>query len=302
MLERVCVTGSTGFLGRRVVAALVEAGHAVVGSDRVKPGAGCTTARRLEAFVHADLTDLEGARVALKGCDALVHLAAAPNPLRESEEEIVRNNLICTWNVLASAEMHGIERIVVASSINAIGATFSPSLEPRPWFPIDESQPSLCADGYAQSKWLGEQMAEAFSRRRPDAWIASLRFPQLWTRARQAEHRAAAPHVDPLCGAKGFWSWADIDEVARAFVLALEPGRLGHEAVFLSAPDTTSDLPTRELLRRVHPEAELRAPFPGHASAVSTEKARRLLGWIPRATWRRPPEASRCGDGTGDAG
>lgn len=288
MLQRVCVTGSAGRLGRRVTAALVEAGHAVVGCDRVEAEGGADErVRGPEVFVHADLTDAEAARTVLKGCDALVHLAAAPNPFLVSEEEIFRNNLLSTWNVLAAAETHGIDRVVVASSINAIGATFSPSLAPRPWFPIDEEQESLCADGYAQSKWLGEQMAEAFCRRRPGPWIASLRFPQIWTRERQAEHRAGAPHLDPLRGAKGFWSWVDADEAARVFVLALAPRRRGHDVFFVSAADTTSDLPTRELLARVHPEAELRGPLEGHATALSIEKARHVLGWTPRASWRR---------------
>ena len=41
-----------------------------------------------------------------------------------------------------------------------------------------------------------------------------------------------------------------------------------------------------ELIKKVYPEAEFRSPMPGHTTAISVEKAKRILGWKPESTWR----------------
>ena len=81
-MSTVAVTGSSGKLGRHVVAHLAEHGHRVIALDRVP-----APASRAAAFVRVDLTDFGQVTEALThvddvhdGIDAVVHLAAIPAP------------------------------------------------------------------------------------------------------------------------------------------------------------------------------------------------------------------------------
>ncbi len=75
--------------------------------------------------------------------------------------------MMANWNVLEAAEVHGIGRICMASSVNAVGAGWGSKLYTPEYYPVDEKHPTRAEDAYSQSKWLGEEMGEAFVRRRP---------------------------------------------------------------------------------------------------------------------------------------
>jgi UDP-glucose 4-epimerase len=153
---------------------------------------------------------------------------------------------------------------------------------------MDEDHPTFAEDSYSLSKWLGEEMAEAFVRRRPGAvQIASMRFHGLMDSERQSALNAAPERPDAYGNnAKHFWGWTDITEAARACVLAIEADFGGHEAFFINGEDTSADEPTEELIKKVYPSAEIRSPMPGNATAISVDKAKRLLGWKPEVSWR----------------
>jgi nucleoside-diphosphate-sugar epimerase len=73
---RILVTGATGFIGRRLVERLTQAGHAVVAVVRPSSTALPSGAASLTT-VRAELSDAPALRKACDGCDAVVHLAAA---------------------------------------------------------------------------------------------------------------------------------------------------------------------------------------------------------------------------------
>ena len=82
------------------------------------------------------------------------------------------------------------------------------------------------------------------------------------------------------------WAYADPDDVAEAHVLALQAELTGHEAFMLAQPITRFKEPTTELIElNFGPGMELRGELKGNASVISAEKARRTLGWRPRAGW-----------------
>ena len=83
------------------------------------------------------MTDFGQMVSAMKGCDAVIHMAAIPNPIMAPEHEVFSLNMTANWNVLEAAEVLGIEKIVLASSVNAVGAVFSKDITPRPYFPMD---------------------------------------------------------------------------------------------------------------------------------------------------------------------
>ena len=287
-MTTVFVTGSSGRAGKHIVDDLLEHGYDVVGVD-VNTSASTVAVRSAGfTFKTIDVTDYGQVISAMKGCQAVIHMAAIPNPVMAPEHVVFRVNMTSNWNVLEAAEVLHIEKIVLASSINAVGAVFSRGITPRPYFPMDEHHPTFAEDSYSLSKWLGEEMAEAFVRRRPGkVQIASMRFHGLMDRERQAALNAA-PERSGAHGnnAKHFWGWTDMVEAARACVLAIEVDFGGHEAFFINGEDTSADEPTEELIKMVYPDAEIRSPMPGNTTAISVDKAKRLLGWEPKVTWR----------------
>jgi UDP-glucose 4-epimerase len=287
-MTTVFVTGATGRAGQYIVKDLLANGYDVVGVDK-----NSASDPRIErtpgyTFKFVEVTDYGQVLSAMKGCDAVIHMAAITNPVIAPEHEVFRVNMTSNWNVLEAAEVLGIEKIVMASSVNAVGAVFSKGITPRPYFPMDEEHPTFAEDAYSLSKWLGEEMAEAFARRRPGkVQIANMRFHGLMDRERQAALNAAPERRGAYDNnAKHFWGWSDLTESARACVLAIEADFGGHEAFFINNEDTSADESTEALIGQVYPEAEIRSPMPGNATAISVEKAKRLLGWEPKATWR----------------
>jgi UDP-glucose 4-epimerase len=287
-MTTVFVTGATGRAGEYIVKDLLENGYSVVGVDQNAPVGTNAQWTQGYTFKTIDVTDFGQVLSTMKNCDAVIHMAAIPNPIMAPEHEVFRVNMTSNWNVLEAAEVLGIEKIVLASSVNAVGAFFSKGITPRPYFPIDEEHPTFCEDAYSVGKWISEELADAFVRRRPGkVQIASMRFHGLMDREHQAALNAADERGGVYGGnAKHFWGWSDIAESARACTLAIEANFGGHEAFFINSEDTSADEPTEELIKKVYPKADIRSPMPGNTSAISVEKAKRVLSWEPKATWR----------------
>ncbi len=291
-MGRVFLTGGSGKAGRFVSEHLLSRGYEVCNGDIASPKfkVGPYSDDGRYTFVRLDTTSFDDVFKTMDGCDYIVHLAAIPSPISVAEHELFRINMLSNWNVLEAAERHGIRKVVMASSINAVGAVFSKNITPRPYFPIDEEQGTFCEDAYSQSKWLGEEMAYAFCRRR-SMQIASMRFHALWTRREQASRRkaiASGSGGDPNgISAKHFWGWTDIEEAAEACRLALEAEWDGHESFFINGNDTCEAVPTIELVKKSYPDSEIRKELPGVSTAISNDKAKLILGWRPTATWRK---------------
>lgn len=281
---RVLVTGGSGGLGRWVVGELSAHGFEVVSADRCPPEA---TAAHAE-HVTLDLTDVGGVTRALAGCTALVHLAAIPAPGGVPDEVVFGNNAVTTFSVLQAAAQLEVARVVVASSTAALGAAFAPyPFGPR-YVPIDEAHPLSPHDPYALSKEVGERTCAAFSRRTGMS-VFALRF-HLIAQPGEAARRAAAFDPASEAAARELGGYVDVRDAARACRLSLErQGRaphLGFEVFNVTAADTLSRLPTLELVRQHFPEVEVRGALAGCSSAWSNDKARRLLGYAPRYSWR----------------
>ena len=155
---------------------------------------------------------------------------------------------------------------------------------PPQYLPVDEEHPTRAEDSYSVSKWVGEQIADGFARRRP-VQIASFRFHGLWdTRSDSARRRPA--QTDPAPGAKQLWGYTDLTDAARACRMALEADWQGHEVFFITAADTSLALLTRKAIAATLPGVPLRAELPGFASAFDCSRAERLFGWRAERSWR----------------
>ncbi len=119
--ERVFLTGGTGFLGGRTAQALAAAGCEVVMLAR-RPD----TVVDLPAgtrVVPGDLLDGESLRRGMKGCDAVVHLAALVKRWARKASLFDQVNVGGLASVLQSAREEGISRVVYSSSFIALGPT-----------------------------------------------------------------------------------------------------------------------------------------------------------------------------------
>src|SRR6266568_2701913 len=108
-MTRVVVTGGSGKAGRAVVRDLLEHGYDVRSVDLAR-----SSAFETEQLV-ADVTDFGETVEALRGAEAVVHLAAIPAPGLRPDELTFRTNITSTYNVFSTAIKLGLERVVWAS-------------------------------------------------------------------------------------------------------------------------------------------------------------------------------------------
>nr|ODN93358.1 hypothetical protein L203_00629 [Cryptococcus depauperatus CBS 7841]ODO02378.1 hypothetical protein L204_01111 [Cryptococcus depauperatus CBS 7855] len=289
---RICVTGAAGLVGSQLCQYLLSVGHSVVALDIV-PTDSPKLAIRPEStkrykYIVGSAEDYEIYRDACRGCDGIVHLAAVyTRPERPVPAWRVHNaNVAMSYNTLSIAVELGINRVAMASSVNAIGMLYSQ----RPkydYLPLDESHPCRPEDAYSVAKYFCELQSESFVRRFPSLRIATLRF------------HAVVPmsHVSPsslnaLGGAwKDLWGWVSNLAVARSCLLSLtaptETFPEGtHEAFFIVAPTICQQKKTQELLEGMYPEwksdemkIHLRRPFTSNEGLFDCSKAERMLGW-----------------------
>jgi len=171
---KILLTGGTGSVGREAVSRLVRTGHAVrvIGRSRDVTIDGAQ-------YASCDVTAFNELRKQVDGMDAIVHLAAIPNPFGGPTQEIFHVNCQGTYNVYAAAAEAGIKRVVCASSINALGFTFGIRGFTVRYFPIDEDHPSHTTDPYSFSKQVMEQTAAYFWRREGISGVC-LRLPAVY--------------------------------------------------------------------------------------------------------------------------
>ena len=231
---RIAVTGGSGELGRVLVASLLEQGHAVVSIDRSLPSAPPRRPDQSAQYLVADIRDFGEFIASIRGCDALIHLAAHRSPMNNPDPVVYNDNTAGSYNALNAAATLGIQRVCLASSINAIGGAFSRA--PRyDYFPLDEQHPTYAEDPYSLSKWVLEQQADAFARRYTGMSIASLRFHGLLQNYRHAAELAERQQQGVI---RHLWGYTALAEACRACTLSLTADFVGHEVFYIVAPYT----------------------------------------------------------------
>jgi dihydroflavonol-4-reductase len=154
---RLLITGATGFLGAEVVRQALAEGHTVRVLRR-----RTSSLARLEglAVEHAlgDVTDAPNVRAALEGVEACIHCAGDTSYYVRDAARMRAVNVDGVRHVVAGARDAGVRRLVVTSSVAAVGFD-------RGGQPVDETcgwnWPS--AMPYMETKWEGEKLALAAS-------------------------------------------------------------------------------------------------------------------------------------------
>ena len=272
---KLVVTGASGKAGRGVVTGLLEAGHDVLGVDVVPPRDTVT------ASLLADLTELGQTIECLAGADAVVHLAAIPAGGIHTPEATFRTNMHSTYNVFEASRLLGLSRVVWASSETILGLPFD--REQPAYAPIDEDHPAYPESSYALSKLLSEELARQLNRWTGTPFVA-LRFSNIMEPGDYA--RFSSFWDDAHLRRWNLWGYVDVRDVAQSCLRALETDLRGAEHFIVAAADTVMNRPSRELMAEVYPSVTYRPTAGEYDSLLSSEKARRLLGYVPAHSWR----------------
>ncbi len=294
-MSRIFVTGGSGRLGRSVVAGLARVGHEVVSVDRAAIPEG-----DFPQSVVQESGDLlaagEAERLIRKTRpDAVIHLAAIAVPFSAPEDVIFSTNTRLAYNVISAATAAGVPKIVTASSPTVLGYG-SPAGWLPPSFPLDEQTPPKPWNAYALSKLVAEQTVQMFAAAQGDRIrYAAFRpcyviSPEEWHGApTQQGHTVRERLADPALSAPALFNYVDARDVADFLDVLLDKmdSILSGETFFVGAADALAAQPLAELLPDFLPgSAELAAGLTGTSPAFSIDKARKLLGWQPKRTWR----------------
>lgn len=278
--DKVVCTGGSGRLGRYVTDDL-RTRCALTVLD-VKPPAVAGV-----EYVEASVTDFAELRRAFAGQDAVVHLAAIPNPRTAPADVTFHTNVQGTWNVLQAAEDAGVRRVIVASSDAALGLHYNPPGYGPQYLPIDEDHPLRPIEFYSLSKEVTEVMCRSYANRgkievlaiRPTHIVFPFEYPELEARGADVQNY----HM---------WTYVSPEDVAQGFRLALEVAKAPYQAFLISAADGLNTRPTLEMVReRYGALPPIRKP--GHfdanplASLLDISRARDVLGFQPTSDWRR---------------
>jgi dihydroflavonol-4-reductase len=116
------ITGGNGFVGSALAKKLVERGDEV--RVTIRQGSTTRTIDGLEVEkVYADVRDEAAVKNALKGCRKLYHTAALYKVWLRDEKELHEVNIVGTEIVMREALRQGVEKVVLTSSIAALGIT-----------------------------------------------------------------------------------------------------------------------------------------------------------------------------------
>jgi nucleoside-diphosphate-sugar epimerase len=264
---RVLVTGSSGRIGRAVCDLL--------GPDNVVT---------FDVRNGDDVHDPASLRRAIRGCDAVVHLASIIDDGLMAPEETFGLNITGLWSVLNGAMDSRVHRFVFMSSIQALG--LSKSYRAPDYLPIDDDHPSYALSAYGMSKALGEEACEITTRvsgmttvcLRPPHVLAPEEYPG-W-------HQRRLEQTELDDAGWNYGSWIDVRDVATAVKASLESKISGHHRLLICADDISAMRPGEEILRQLYPSVPRRStPADSYGSWVDSSRAKSVLRWAPAYRW-----------------
>ena len=319
MSNKVLVTGGTGFLAEHVIAQLVQAGHRVRTTVRTPSReaeirealsrAGVGDDVKLELF-QAELSADDGWAEAVAGVDYVLHTASPfPPAVPVDDDEVIVPARDGALRVLRAADEAGVKRVVMTSSFAAVGyghETTERAFTERDWTNLDAP---LAA--YIRSKAVAERAAWDFLDREAHGLELAVVNPvgifgpplvadlsSSVTLARML--MTAMPAVPRLAT-----TVVDVRDVADLHIRAMTAPEAAGQRFLASAGDPVTFQDMAHILRRavgddtevpvldddvVREMAKTNAGMANNVTEigkfrrVSSEKARTMLSWQPRAT------------------
>ena len=213
-----------------------------------------------------------------------MHFAAVPRILLTSDAATYATNVLSTYNVLEAATRLGVRKIVFASSETTYGICFAQG-ERRPLYvPVDEDHPTVPEDAYAMSKVAGEVTARSFQAR-TGADVYGLRINNVIEPHEYAEMFPAFL-ADPSLRRRNVFAYIDTRDLGQMVQRCLEVDGLGYEVFNVANADMSVAATTQEIRDRFYDDVEVRREMGRDETFYAIDKARDLLGFAPRHSWR----------------
>ena len=315
-MDKVLVTGATGYIGLHCIHQLLNQGYAVNGSIRSPERKEeifealknhNTSTENLNLFTF-NLTEDDGWDEGMEGCDYLLHVAS-PIALENYDEDFfVKPALAGVKRAFKFAKKHNVKKVVLTSSVAAIFDT----LEEKTYYDetdwSDPDNPSI--SHYAKSKTLAERAAWDFVKNEDNPFELAVINPALVigpslsgdlgesNKAIAMVATGKMPVAVPLQ-----FGYVDVRDVATAHVLAMQNSNSNGERFALAEKDLwykdvakvlrengfdkapTFNVPVwlAKILANFSKELKITLPYLGRVRSVkNTSKAKDILGWNPR--------------------
>lgn len=255
---KVFVTGATGFIGSRVTALLVAAGHEVTGLTRSDAGAEALASMGAKAH-RGTLDDLEGLRAGAAMADAVIHTA-----FDHDFENFLANCAQDARAIAALGEGLGKNGPLIITSGTAMG-------ESAPGVPATE-------DVFNSDAPNPRKMSEIAGQALTDAGhdVRVVRLPQVHDTERQGllngyiawvNQNGMAAYVGE---GHNRWAAAHVDDVARVYLLALEKGAAGERYNAVGEEGVAA----RDIVAMI--ADKIGVPM----QSVDAADAQRVFGWV----------------------
>ncbi len=226
---KVLVTGGAGYIGSVLVRQLLNKGYKVRAFDSLKFGGDALYDVMLNPdfeFMRGDVRNSEEVQEALKGIDAIAHLAAIVGDpaCKKYSDEAKETNWAGSVDLFEAAEKAGIKRFVFASTCSNYGKM------PDPDSFVTETSALNPVSLYAELKVKFEKY---LLEERKDSNICStaLRFSTVYgfsprirfdLTVNEFTRNAAINGEQEIWGAQFWRPYCHVDDLARAVVLVLE--------------------------------------------------------------------------------
>ena len=315
-MEKVLVTGATGYIGLHCIHQLLNQGYSVNGSvrspDRKDEIINAlkdhnTSTEHLNIFTM-NLTEDAGWDEGMAGCDYLLHVASPISLERTDEEYFIKPAIDGVNRALSFAKKYGVKKVVLTSSVAAIFDTMEKKniYDESDW--SDPDNPHISA--YSKSKTLAERAAWEFLENENHPFELAVINPALVVGASISgdigeSNKAVAmvaggkmPVAVPL-----MFGYVDVRDVAAAHILAMQtPSSNGERFAlvekdlwykdvakilrdngFNKAPTFGVPVWLAKILANFNKELKLTLPYLGRKRSIKSTKAREVLGWNPRS-------------------
>jgi UDP-glucose 4-epimerase len=278
--SRVLVTGGSGFIGRRLVKALLDMGADVTVADLHEPR---------EPEVRSVVGDLRDPSVAARavgpGTDLIVHLAAVTSVLRSVEDPAgtYETNVHATATLLELARTRSVGAFIFASTNAVVGdvgrAVITEQTATRPLTP------------YGATKAASEMLLSCYSAAY-GIKAAALRFSNVYGPGMQKKDSFIPRLMRAASSGGGVQVYGDgsqvrdlvhVDDIVAGILLAWRTGTTGPLILGAGESITVNDIVTaaREVTGAPLPVENVPAK-PGEMPAVIVDiAAARALGWKP---------------------
>jgi len=299
MGKKILVTGADGFIGSHLTEILVEKGHEVRAFTFYNSFNSWgwldtfpkTVMDHVEVF-PGDIRDPNGIREAMRGCEAVFHLAAliAIPFSYHSPDSYVDTNIKGTLNVLQAARDLDMSRVLVTSTSEVYGTAR--------YVPIDEKHPFQGQSPYSATKIGADRLAESFYRsfglpvtivrpfntygpRQSARAVIPATIIQLLTGKTEIKLGSLSPTRD----------FNYVADTANGFYEIFKSDRtIGEEINIASQQEISIGDLALELIQMINPMANIVCdeervrPSKSEVNRLlgCNEKIRRLTGWIPR--------------------